>query len=95
MKQSGDTRMKINLNFRLLYQSVVLSTFAAGLVFGGFYLIHLLLSLVFSSFVVFLSLFVVAVGVGVFLTYDTTLFQWDNHPRIAVKGFRRFDGRDY
>jgi len=78
-------KTKINVNFRLLYQCVVLSLAVCGFFFGGAYLCYLGLSAVFSSAGVFFSLLGLSVAAGVAVLYDAEAFQWDNNPRIAIK----------
>ena len=87
-------RWRVNLNLRLLYESIVVTLFGVGGVSAGLYLIHVLLSLLFASAAVFASLFGLAVAVGVFLHCDVELFQWDNNPRIAIKRFSEEDDED-
>ena len=78
-------KTKVNLNFKLLVQCVVLSLIGCGALFGGAYLGHLALSVIFSSTAVFFSLFAVSVALGVLFLYDAEAFQWDNNPRIALR----------
>jgi len=78
-------KTKIPLNFRLLYQCIVLSVFFVSMLSAGTYLTYWMLSLLFASTPVFFSLFGLAVALGVLLTYDAEAFQWDNNPRVAIK----------
>ncbi len=78
-------KTKIPINFRLLYQCIVLSVFAVSMLSAGTYLTYWMLSLLFASTPVFFSLFGLAVALGVLLTYDAEAFQWDNNPRVAIK----------
>jgi len=87
-------RLKLNVNFRLLFESLCLSFFVVGGVSAVAYLIHLLLSVLFASTAVFTSLFGLAVVLGVLCSYDAEMFQWDNHPRIAIKRFTEEDNDD-
>lgn len=87
-------RWRINLNFRLLYESVTLTLFVVGGASALLYLTHLLLSMLFYSPAVFASLFGLAIVVGVLLHCDVELFQWDNNPRIAIKRFRDEEDED-
>lgn len=78
-------KTKVNLNYRLLLQCILLSVFAISMLSAGAYLTYCVLSLLFASTPVFFSLFGLAVGLGVLLTYDADAFQWDNNPRVAIK----------
>jgi hypothetical protein len=78
-------KTKVNLNFKLLVQCVVLSLIGCASLFGGAYLCYLVLGAVFSSAAVFFSLFAVSVALGVLFLYDAEAFQWDNNPRIALR----------
>lgn len=80
-------KTKVNLNFKLLVQCVVLSLMGCAALFGGAYLCYLVLAAVFSSAAVFFSLFAVSVSLGVLFLYDADAFQWDNNPRIIIKRF--------
>ena len=78
--------MKTNLNFRALYQSVVIALILVGFLSAGAYLAHLLFSTVFGSLSVFSSLFVVAVGLGAWVTYDDKVAQQgEGDPRVIIQ----------
>jgi hypothetical protein len=81
-------KTRININYQVLYRSVVLSLAACAALFGGLYLLYSVLSLVFVSPQVFASLFGICVSLGVLITYDADGFQWDNNPRIAIRWLR-------
>jgi len=78
-------QIKINVNFRSLYQATVISLCWCAFFFGGAYAGYLLLSLIFWNEAVFASIFGLAVSVGAFLTYDGGSYQWDNPPRVVIK----------
>jgi hypothetical protein len=78
-------KTKVNLNFKLLVQCVVLSLIGCASLFGGAYLCYLALGAVFGSTAVFFSIFAVTVALGVLFLYDADAFQWDNNPRIAIR----------
>lgn len=77
-------KTELNLNFRPLYQSVVLSLFIVGLLSGMAYLGHLGLSAVFSSPAVFFSLFGLAVGLGALGIYHYQA-EPKHQPRISIR----------
>ncbi len=78
-------KTRVNLNYQLLFQCIVLSVFTVSMVSIWFYLTYLLLSVLFASPAVFFSLFGLAAGLGVLFTYDADAFQWNNNPRIAIR----------
>ncbi len=78
------------LDFQLLYKSLGASVFVVSVVSLAGIVVHLMLSVLFASSAVFLSLFVLAIALGAYLTYtaDDSAFKWDNSPRIAIRSER-------